>query len=556
MAQLPKPFSGFGESINSYDAFLSSWQNLATEKAKRRALNDDYNEIEAFAVTALSRLVDSSDSASPYATSPLFDALHNSAIICKEDSLITSANKQALDNHQLTPGMLLSHQEIFSEDGDNLAEKIRALRVKSPRSRLSLLQCYFKSDPVFFPVAIIQLDEKESVTPAVLIIFLDAASNTEALELFSAKFGLTKAESDIVTAFSQGISLKEIAKSRFRSYTTIRNQFQSILEKTGCPNQADLLRMLLGVSYLLSFTEMITPKPEKTLGKKIQIMRPNGRFVDATLYGKLDGRPFIVLPSIFGMPMTEGIDEALRSQSLLMIGIWRPGFAETSKPHENDTLYQCLADDISAVLDSIAVKECPVVGRASSARAVINLVRIIPERVSAACVVNSLVPLPYITSNKILSRWTLALVSAIQNAPLLATLILETGRRLMVREGVERFMVKMYKGSGSDLSTIAKDGVTSSLHEGVNATTQQGFEAPVQDMIDGFTDWSEDVKQLPMKVTLMQGRDDPNVSIKASRDFAKDFPEQIELIEYENGGGLLNYSHSKDILAWVTKHLV
>jgi len=553
MTQLPKPFNGFGESIGAYDEFLSSWQSLATQKEKQKALNDDFNEIEEFAVKALSRLVSSNDTS--YTTSPLFDALHNSAIICNEDGLIISANTQAADNHQLSAGMMLSHQEIIVDSGDNLAEKIKSLQSATSTSQLSLLQCYFKNDPVFFPVAIIKLDQQESLTPALLIIFLDAASNAEALELFAEKFGLTKAESDIVTAFSQGTHLKEIAKSRFRSYTTIRNQFQSILEKTGCPNQADLLRMLLGVSYLLSFTGMITPPPEVPIGKKIQIMRPHGRFVDATLYGKLDGKPFIVLPSIFGMPVTEEIDTALREQSLLMIGIWRPGFADTSKPHESDTLYQCLADDITAVLGSIAVKQCPVVGRASSARAVFNLARIIPQRVSAACVVNSLVPLPYITSNKILSRWTLALVSAMQNAPLLATLILETGRRLMVREGVERFMMKMYKGSESDLRTIRQSGVASSLHEGVNETTQQGFEAPVEDMIDGFTDWSEDVKQLPMKVTLMQGRYDPNVSIEASRAFAKDFPDKIELVEYEEGGGLLNYSHAKEIMDWVSNNL-
>ena len=553
MTQLPKPFNGFGENINSYDAFLSSWQNLAAEKGKRTASNEDFNEIEAFAVNALSSLVDRKNET--YTANPLFEALHNSAIICEHDGRIIGANKQAQDNHQLSSGMMLSHQQIFIEDGTNLAEKIQKLSTDTSPSRLSLLQCYFKKDPVFFPVAVIHLDEESSLTPTVLLIFLDAAANTEAVSLFSAKFGLTKAESDIVMAFSQGVHLKEIAKSRLRSYATIRNQFQSILEKTGCPNQADLLRMLLGVSYLLSFTEMIPQKPDKQIGKKIQIMRPNGRFVDAVLYGKPDGKPFIILPSIFGMPVTEGIDKALRSHDLLMIGIWRPGFAETSPPHETESLDQCLANDISAVLDSIAIQQCPVVGRASAARSIFNLAQTIPERISAACVVNSLVPLPYVTSNKILSRWTLALVSALQNAPLLATVILETGRRLMVREGVERFIVKMYKDSESDTNIIHQNGVSSSLHSGVIDTTQQGFEAAVKDMSDGFTDWSEQARELPMKVTLMQGRYDPHVSIEASRDFASEFPETIELVEYEDGGGLLNYSHSNEILDWVTENI-
>ena len=546
------PFNYSGESIHAYDSFLTTWQNFAQE-GKDAALNAEYSNVEQFAVNALSRLVESNNS-SHYTTSPLFDSLHNSAVICDTRGLIIEANKQAVEDHNLAIGVGIDSLDMRVEKSISLSDKIRELAHTPIESRLSLLQCHSKDSPVVFPIAIIQLEEKEYTEPAVLIIFMDAACNAETLELFSLKFGLTPAETSVVTAFAQGISLKEIAKSRFRSYTTIRNQFQSILEKTGCPNQADLLRVLLGVSYLLSFTELISPIEEKEIGKKVQVMRPNGRFVDVRLYGKLDGEPFIILPSIFGMPITAGIEESLKEQSLLMIGVWRPGFSETSKAHKGDQQYQCLADDISAVLDSIGVKQCPLIGRASAARSIFNLAQIIPNRISAACIVNSLVPLPYVIQNKILSRWTVALVSAIQYSPLLATLILETGRRLMMGKGVKSFIQKMYKDSPSDLETLNQEGVSASLYQGVLSCSLQGFEAPAQDMIDGFQDWSDDVKQAKIKVTLLQGRNDPNISIKASHDFAADFPDKVELIEYKEGGGLLNYTHSKEIFEWVVKH--
>jgi hypothetical protein len=70
--------------------------------------------------------------------------------------------------------------------------------------------------------------------------------------------------------------------------------------------------------------------------------------------------------------------------------------------------------------------------------------------------------------------------------------------------------------------------------------------AASQDILDGFTDWSDDVINAHIKVTLFQGKTDPNVSIMASRGFANNQPEQIELIELE-GGGLLNYSHANII---------
>lgn len=549
---LPKPFKDFTENLDAYDEFLSAWQRIAVGSKKQQVLNDDFYDIEKFAVNALSRLVDETDSASTYPTSPLFEKFQNSALICQEDGLVISSNTQAAKNHAITSGMLLSHLDIRLVNGEALDQHFKSVWKQPMSSPLSLLQCCYKDDAAVFPIAIIQLNKQEFTAPMALLIFLDSGCNSESMALFAIKFGLTKAESDIVSAFSQGISLKEIATSRSRSYTTIRNQFQSILEKTGCPNQSDLLRMLLGVSYLFSLTEMIAPKEQRTIGRKVQVMRPHGRFVDVNLYGKPDGKPFIVLPSLFGMPVTREIEAELKARSLLMIGIWRPGFSETTKPHENDSLYQCLADDVVAVLDSIEIRQCPLLGRASAARAVFNLASLIPERISSACVVNSLVPLPYISRNKILSKWTRSLISAIQFTPALATLILETGRRLMFREGAKQFAEKMYKNSRSDLSAITREGVAESLHSGVDSCAFQGFEAPVEDMLDGFTDWSDDVRRSKLKITLLQGTDDPNVSIKASRDFAKDFPDKVELVEFEDGGGLLNFSHTNEILNWVT----
>jgi DNA-binding NarL/FixJ family response regulator len=73
----------------------------------------------------------------------------------------------------------------------------------------------------------------------------------QALKLLSDRAKLTEAELSVLECFACGAGLRQIAASRQRSYTTIRNQFQAILEKTGCQSQTDLLRILLGLSYLL-----------------------------------------------------------------------------------------------------------------------------------------------------------------------------------------------------------------------------------------------------------------------------------------------------------------
>lgn len=74
----------------------------------------------------------------------------------------------------------------------------------------------------------------------------------QALKLLSDRVKLTDTELSVLECFACGAGLRQIAASRQRSYTTIRNQFQAILEKTGCQSQTDLLRILLGLSYLLT----------------------------------------------------------------------------------------------------------------------------------------------------------------------------------------------------------------------------------------------------------------------------------------------------------------
>lgn len=74
----------------------------------------------------------------------------------------------------------------------------------------------------------------------------------QALKLLADRAKLTEAEFEVLECFTGGAGLRQIAVSRQRSYTTIRNQFQAILEKTGCQSQTNLLRILLGLSYLLT----------------------------------------------------------------------------------------------------------------------------------------------------------------------------------------------------------------------------------------------------------------------------------------------------------------
>ncbi len=322
-----------------------------------------------------------------------------------------------------------------------------------------------------------------------------------------------------------------------------------MLEKTGCPNQADLLRLLLGTSYLFSqiqaLTDTMTVAP--SLGRSIMMARPNGRCFDVQMFGDMNGTSFICLPSIFGLPVTPTIEAKLREQNLLMLGIARPGFGGTSHPAAGQDIATCLAGDITALLDSLEVERCAFVGRASATPMLFDLANRIPDRISHVISVNGMVPRPYVDMQSVVSSWTKSLLSASRMSPTIATLILGAGNRLRLQMGTARFFAKMYRRSVVDITAILDPEVCQSLEHGIKYVMKQGLRAGSQDMIRGFQDWRGDVEDLEMPITLLHGIKDPHIPIEAVREFAKAFVDKVELIEFSDGGGLLNFTHADQI---------
>jgi len=539
-----------GFNFDEFDAFLASWKRLVDQHENHSASPSegifDLSKIEGLAANALGRLIES-DGVGSTAGSALFDSLQVGAVICSRSGHIEQSNNQAVKSYGLHDGAELCEAGLVLENGDPFRSP--DFRPSDKAASLNIFQC-FDADGAAINLSIMPIQSGNS--QHFLIVFMDTPWGPEAEGLLAARFGLTEAEADIVGQFANGVSLKQIAADRGRAYQTIRNQFRAILEKTGCPNQADLLRLLLGTSYLFiqieSLASVMTPAP----GQVISMPRPGGRRLEVKMFGPETGVPFICLPSIFGIPITPAIETKLSERNLLMLGIARPGFGNTSHPIKDQNTEECLAKDIAALLDSMEIGSCAFVARASAARSMFNLARIMPERVSRALIVNSMVPRPYVEEQSVKSSWSKSLISASRTSPTVTSLILGTGNRLRLQMGSGRFFSRMYRRSDIDKNTALDPDVADSLSRGVACVTQQGLTAGVKDMIEGFADWRDEVEAADLPITLFHGADDPHVPIGAVRSFAKDFADRVDLIEIPNGGGLLNYTHIDQILDFVS----
>ena len=69
-------------------------------------------------------------------------------------------------------------------------------------------------------------------------------------EQVAKSLGLTPAESRVAVALAEGMTVREIAQSTNRKPDSVRWLVQRALERTWCPRQADLVRLVLSSSHL------------------------------------------------------------------------------------------------------------------------------------------------------------------------------------------------------------------------------------------------------------------------------------------------------------------
>jgi DNA-binding CsgD family transcriptional regulator len=83
---------------------------------------------------------------------------------------------------------------------------------------------------------------------AMLFLTPLASSNILTTDLMRSLFDLTVAETRIAKGLAGGQTLQEIAQEGDVSFNTVRTQLRSILEKTGCKRQPELVALLANVA--------------------------------------------------------------------------------------------------------------------------------------------------------------------------------------------------------------------------------------------------------------------------------------------------------------------
>lgn len=535
------------DNLDDYGEFLETWLELTNINDREVSPNQhNFVDFESYASFAVNSFVDTGHDLS----NDQLGQHECAAALVAKNGLIKQINTHARLTENLHPGRSLSSCGIQFEGEDNI-DKLFQNKEKDGLSTFHLVQVVRFQSNTLINLAISKVNAPDQTEPLFLVLFVVPPDVQVTVTLMANKFNFTSIETEIAKAFLGGVALRDIAEQRGRSYPTIRNQFQRILEKSGCTSQTDLFRLSFSLLLLMGNLS----KPEKGLSvnnqnvnRTMTLPRPNGRMVELVLSGDKTGQPVLNLHSLFGHGITAKIEENLRDQSILLISPMRPGFGGTSVAGKGQNLYDCVAGDVRAILDSLEIQHCSCIGRASAARTFYNLLARLPDRINRGVLVNGMIPKEYIESKNIKSRWTTALMSASYISYPIARLILETGSSLLLRSNSVSFLKKMYQNSISDYASFDDEEVIFSIQTGVHQMKQQGLDASAQEMVEAFQNWSNELQDLQTPISLYHGHLDPNVPIKAVRKFAEDNAHCLTLVEEAEGGGLLSYSHTDKMI--------
>ncbi|WP_298435257.1 hypothetical protein [uncultured Jannaschia sp.] len=549
MPQAPRDPSGalasYDESLSRLERTIRDFEEVDPKPGGSPDLADRAQEM-LWAFLSPGELHRRADGASD-----MLDSSRIGAAIITASGLICEANAAAETHDGLTVGRTLADCGIEPVGTRVFKALSQSPEADAPR-RHQIAQIHTGSDGGVRTVFLSPQPVAPGTDPRWLMILSPPPVPIEAFALITDAFGLSETETAIAGAFVRGQSLRQIADQRGRSYATIRNQFQAVLEKTDCATQVDLVQLATSLSLMQGAVRSFegraaAPARIDAADTPLCLPRPGGRRLEVRIDGDPGGRPVLNLFSLFGPGVTPAIAGKLRARNICLVSPWRPGFGGTDRPRASEDWNACFASDVRTLLDSLEIKRCAVLARASASQSFYELALRLPDRIASGTVVNGLVPRRYIAGKRAASRWTTTLMSASFVSYPVARMILAAGEKLLRRSDTVSFLQKMYDHSDSDRAALGDPDVAASILNGVSDVVRQGLDAGVNDIVSGFAAWMTDLGALDVPITLYHGRDDPNVPFASVAEFARDNGHCMALVP-EDGGGQLCFSHIDKVL--------
>lgn len=359
-------------------------------------------------------------------------------------------------------------------------------------------------------------------------------------------FALSMAEKDIAALLYEGHNAESIAESRNSSVATVRTQIKRILSKTTRHSQADLLRLLRALARLAEAQTGPDPQDDPALQKTD--LGDDQMYYYA--FGPTQGRPVIMFHGMLdGFHLTDTRLQLLLRHQIRLYAPLRPCFG--AAPDDGGDIAQAparFADRLARWIAHMQLGPVVLLGHmAGSLYAHAAACRLGPAVTAIVIVAGGA---PILSSRQFASmppRQRIVAHTA-RFTPGLLKFVRRAGIRQIDHRGIRIFMQSLYAEGTPDWTALQDTSIYDSVKRGYLFSVAQGHRGFEIDSYHVVRDWSGLVEGHNAPVTLLHGAHDPVVDANTVVEFARHYPDRVDVEVLEGTGQLVLYTQSGTVM--------
>jgi len=498
---------------------------------------------------ALDALTDEQSAGVNAKIAEVINALPFPAFVYSAEGEIISVNDMAFDAMGTLPGGYIDELGYKPPEGGSLlAVLAEAFAEDTGENRMRILNA--KDAKTDQGVILILLKSKIADTHHSLnLLFVAVTLWTYALEEeLSLTYGVSPTELEVLKDFLNGNTLQKIAEKRGKSVGTIKLQFHSIYGKLGVSGQVDLIRKIVLLTHFMQSIKSISRLTNYPHRKKVNLLRPGGRTVEAFLSGDVDGDVVISIPSFSTRTYAPSIEKRFAERGICMATLVRPGCGATDRALPGQNKEGVFKQDTEALLDRLGAQRAVVVAHGTACFAALKLATQLPNRVKKLVFTSVFPPLSYIRVDKKTSPIIAAIVRAHTRSPKLFRLLLHFGYQTWKLGGIMGLHASQTPRESLESHLFRDPFIREELDAAIKSLFAQSRDGAYSEILLVQEDWEPLLKQVKCPIEILHGELDTVGSIGAIRKLVDDYPDKLNLTEIKEIGSLIPYCATSQFL--------
>ncbi len=373
--------------------------------------------------------------------------------------------------------------------------------------------------------------------------------------VISKAFGLTDAEADIVRLTVEGASIPDLAEQRGSSVATVRSQIRNIYAKTATKNQAEFIRMAIGLTTLQlvdrEHGKWLKPRLQPDYANRsypqsnhqYQLDLPDGRVMEYAVFGALTGKPVLFFHNERLVNVWPAkIAEYAAIRGLKIIIPLRPYYGRSDPYPKGVNHLEQTAEDFKFLLDFLHVEKAVFLAHTLGGAYALSMVTRYPECCAGMLALSPSLPHGDLDDEKKMPRTHRFVTSIVLRFPQLLEFIGRAGYKYYKRVGPKRYLYYIYGHAACDVAVIEDPVYQEALFRGLDFASEQKHVAYVAGYKHMPKNAEEMIINLPMPLHVIIGDSDKNTRFARAKHL-NGLGANIDVIKAKNGADLLIFTH-------------